>query len=74
MMLVEHVRRLPPRQRDAVILRYYEDLPEAEIARTLGCAVGTVKSQLAKARATLARALEESSEGPGAHEGGDSSV
>jgi RNA polymerase sigma-70 factor (sigma-E family) len=59
MMLVEHVRRLPPRQRDAVILRYYEDLPEAEIARTMGCAVGTVKSQLAKARATLARALEE---------------
>jgi RNA polymerase sigma-70 factor (sigma-E family) len=60
MILAELVRRLPPRQRDAVILRYYEDLPEAEIARVLGCAVGTVKSQLAKARNTLARGLENS--------------
>src|SRR5579875_773569 len=42
------VRSLPPRQRSAVVLRYYESLPEAEIADTLGCSVGTVKSQLAK--------------------------
>ena len=60
--LVACVRQLPPRQRDAVVLRYYEDLSEAEIARILGCAVGTVKSQLAKARATLARAVEQSSD------------
>jgi RNA polymerase sigma-70 factor (sigma-E family) len=66
MNLVALVRRLPPRQRDAVVLRYYEDLPEAEIARILGCAVGTVKSQLSKARATLASALAEgTSEGNG---------
>lgn len=72
MMLVAHVRRLPPRQRDAVILRYYEDLPEAEIARFLGCAVGTVKSQLAKARATLAKAIgEDPSEVSGADGGVD---
>jgi RNA polymerase sigma-70 factor (sigma-E family) len=64
-LLVAHVRRLPPRQRDAVVLRYYEDLPEAEIARVLGCAVGTVKSQLAKARATLARGLEDDTTGDG---------
>ncbi|MFZ0667369.1 MAG: SigE family RNA polymerase sigma factor [Acidimicrobiales bacterium] len=63
MLLAEHVRRLPARQRDAVILRYYEDLPEAEIARILGCAVGTVKSQLAKARTTLAKTISEGSEG-----------
>jgi RNA polymerase sigma-70 factor (sigma-E family) len=62
MLLAEHVRRLPPRQREAVILRYYEDLPEAEIARMLGCAVGTVKSQLAKARTTLARTISQASE------------
>jgi RNA polymerase sigma-70 factor (sigma-E family) len=61
-MLVEHVRNLPPRQRDAVILRYYEDLPEVEIARILGCAVGTIKSQLSKARATLAIAIDEKSQ------------
>ena len=61
-MLVELVRKLPPRQREAVVLRYYEDLPEAEIARVLGCAVGTIKSQLSKARATLAGAMEALSE------------
>lgn len=55
--LVELVRDLPPRQRDAVVLRYYEDLSEAEIARVLNCALGTVKSQLSKARANLAAAL-----------------
>lgn len=59
LLLAEVVRRLPPRQRDAVVLRYYEDLPEVEIARILGCAVGTVKSQLSKARASLAIALGE---------------
>ena len=53
------VRALPHRQRAAVVLRYWEDRPEAEIADTLGCSVGTVKSQLAKARATLARVLGE---------------
>jgi RNA polymerase sigma-70 factor (sigma-E family) len=53
------VRSLPHRQRAAVILRYYEDLPEAEIAATLRCSLGTVKSQLSKARASLSRALED---------------
>ena len=52
------VRALPHRQRAAVVLRYYEDLPEADIADALGCSVGTVKSQLSKARASLAHALE----------------
>lgn len=55
--VVAAVRNLPPRQRAAVVLRYYEDLPEADIAAVLGCTVGTVKSQLAKARASLARQL-----------------
>jgi RNA polymerase sigma-70 factor (sigma-E family) len=56
------VRALPHRQRAAVVLRYYEDLPEAEIADALDCSVGTVKSQLAKARSTLARTLEGNEE------------
>jgi RNA polymerase sigma-70 factor (sigma-E family) len=51
------VRSQPPRQREAVVLRYFDDLPEAEIASLLGCSVGTVKSQLSKARATLASLL-----------------
>ncbi|WP_144122803.1 SigE family RNA polymerase sigma factor [Catellatospora sichuanensis] len=37
---------LAPRQRAAVVLRYFEDLTEPQIAEELGCSVGTVKSQL----------------------------
>ena len=40
---------LPPGQRAAVVLRYYEDLSEAQTAEVLGCSVGTVKSQVHRA-------------------------
>ncbi|HJT37179.1 MAG TPA: SigE family RNA polymerase sigma factor [Actinomycetota bacterium] len=55
--VLKAVSELPVRQRACVVLRYYEDRPEAEIADVLRCSVGTVKSQLSKARQTLARAL-----------------
>lgn len=45
--------RLPERQRLAVMLRYYEDMPEAEIAEVLGISVGTVKSTVSRAVAKL---------------------
>ncbi|MDT3441624.1 SigE family RNA polymerase sigma factor [Pseudofrankia sp. BMG5.37] len=44
---------LPPRQRAVVVLRYCEDLPEAEVAALLRCSAGTVKSQAAKGLAKL---------------------
>ena len=49
------VQELPVRQRAVVVLRYYEDLSEQEIAATLGCSRGTVKSQASAALANLRR-------------------
>ncbi|BEP12084.1 SigE family RNA polymerase sigma factor [Acidothermaceae bacterium B102] len=47
------LRRLPRGQREVLVLRYYEQLTEAETAGVLGIAVGTVKSQASKAAATM---------------------
>jgi RNA polymerase sigma-70 factor (ECF subfamily) len=53
------VRALPDGQRAVVALHYLEDMSVADVAATLGLAEGTVKTQLARARQTLARALAE---------------
>ena len=48
---------LPPRKRAVLVLRYLEDLPEAQVADLLGCTVGTVRSQTHKAIAQLRSVL-----------------
>lgn len=49
--IIRLLNQLPPRQRTVIVLRYWEDLTEAETAKAMGCRVGTVK-------ATTSRALQ----------------
>jgi RNA polymerase sigma-70 factor (sigma-E family) len=51
------VRDLPPRQREAIALRFFADLNEAEIAQAMGVSRGTVKSTLSRGLAALAERL-----------------
>ncbi len=57
MALWPHVKRFPPQQRAVIVLRYYEELSEAEIAETLGCSRGNVKSTAHRALKSLRVAL-----------------
>lgn len=60
--VVTALQRLPRRQRDALVLRYWLELPLVDIAETLDMAVGTVKSTISRGRQALARILEDSDE------------
>ena len=53
---------LPPRQRAVLVLRYYLDLPEAEVAAALECSLGTVKSTASRALARLELVLRSNNE------------
>jgi RNA polymerase sigma factor (sigma-70 family) len=57
--LFDALRSLSPRQRAAIVLRYYEDLPEAKVAQALGCKLGTAKALLNQARRKLRMIVEE---------------
>jgi len=56
--LMQALAELPPRQRVALVLRYFEDLPEADVAETMGCSVGTVKSTTSRALDRLRSVVE----------------
>ena len=57
--VVKALRNLPERQREAIVLRYYADLPEADIAATMGISRGAVKSHTSRGMAALRGALEQ---------------
>lgn len=55
------IRRLPARQREALVLRYYLDMSEDQTARAMGVSRGTVKSATSRAIAAIGRMLKEDS-------------
>jgi RNA polymerase sigma factor (sigma-70 family) len=59
--VVAALRRLPARQRESLILRYFMDLSEPEVAAAMGISQGTVKSTTSRALVALARQLKERS-------------
>lgn len=56
-IIEEEIGRLPPRQREAFLLRYWEDYDVAETAAAMGCSEGSVKTHCSRATHALARAL-----------------
>jgi RNA polymerase sigma-70 factor (sigma-E family) len=59
--VVTALEELAPRQREAIVLRYWMDLKESEIAATMGISCGAVKSHTARAMAALTRSMQASS-------------
>jgi len=57
--VITTLRKLPGRQREAIVLRYYADLSEAEIAAAMGISCGAVKSHTARAMAALRADMEQ---------------
>lgn len=58
-IIEEEIARLPARQREAFILRYWEDFDVAETAASMGCSEGSVKTHCSRATHALARALRD---------------
>jgi RNA polymerase sigma-70 factor (ECF subfamily) len=59
MMIIEsEISELPARQREAFLLRYWEEMDVAETAQVMGCSEGSVKTHCSRAVNTLAKALK----------------
>jgi len=56
--LAEALAQLPPRQRAVLVLRYFHDLTETQVAEILGCSTGTVKSSASRGLARLREVFE----------------
>ena len=69
--VVTALRTLPPRQREALVLRFYGDLSEAQIAAAMGISKGAVKSHTARAMTALRSVLERDGRMTQRHETGD---
>jgi RNA polymerase sigma factor (sigma-70 family) len=61
--VIEALHRLAPRQREVLVLRYWSNLSEGEIARTLDISPGTVKSTASRALVALEKAMQKASQG-----------
>ena len=57
-VIEEEISRLPGRQREAFLMRYWEDMDVAETAAAMGCSEGSVKTHCSRATHTLAAALK----------------
>ena len=57
-ILEEEIKSLPPRQREAFLMRYWEDMDVAETASAMGCSEGSVKTHCSRATHALAAALK----------------
>lgn len=60
--LMRALAALPPRQRAVLVLRYFLDLPEAEVAAAMKCSLGTVKSTVARGLARLEEAMRSTND------------
>ncbi len=56
-LIEDEIKKLPPRQREAFLMRYWEDMDVAETAAVMGCSEGSVKTHCSRATHTLAVAL-----------------